>query len=146
MKETIFALTPIDKVLCLQSVDVFKHATTEMLAYIGSIAREGTASRGAVVFSEDDVSDAMYVLVEGRVQLYRGGEEVVTVGKGQSFGTWALFDKQPRLLTARAPEDVRFLKIRSEDFYDLLSDHDEITPVIFRAVIERVNTLIGGQE
>jgi len=38
---------------------------------------------------------------------------------------------------------VNLLKIRSEDFYDLLSDHDEITPAIFRAVIERVNRLIA---
>ena len=46
-------------------------------------------------------------------------------------------------MTATALEDVHLLKIRSEDFYDLLSDHDEITPVIFRAVIERINRLIA---
>jgi len=138
------ALTPIDKVLCLQSVDVFKHATTEMLAYIGSIAQESDAEKGQVVFWEDDVSAAMYVVVSGRVQLHKAGREVMTVTAGQSFGTWALFDNQPRVMTATALEDVHLLKIRSEDFYDLLSDHDEITPVIFRAVIERVNTLIAG--
>src|SRR5437016_10667766 len=137
-------LTQIDKVLCLQSVDVFKHATTEMLAYIGSIAQESDAGKGQVIFWEDDVSDAMYVVVSGRVQLHKAGREVMTVTAGQSFGTWALFDNQPRVMTATALEDVRLLKIRSEDFYDLLSDHDEITPVIFRAVIERVNTLIAG--
>src|SRR5205814_5240548 len=138
MNEQIAALTPIDKVLCLQSVDVFKHATTEMLAYIGSIAEELDAPRGHVIFWEDDVSDAMYVVVKGRVQLHKSGREVMTAGAGQSFGTWALFDNQPRLMTANAVEDGHLLKIRSEDFYDLLSDHDEITPVIFRAVIERV--------
>ena len=46
-------------------------------------------------------------------------------------------------MTATSIEDVHLLKIRSDDFYDLLSDHDEITPVIFRAVIERVNTVIA---
>ena len=38
--KAIDTLTPVDKVLCLQNVDVFKHATTEMLACIGSIAAE----------------------------------------------------------------------------------------------------------
>ena len=136
-------LTQIDRVLCLQSVDVFKHATTEMLAYIGSIAQEFDAPKGGVVFSEDDVSDAMYVIVTGRVRLDKAGNEVMTVSTGQSFGTWALFDSQPRVMTATALEDVHLLKIRSEDFYDLLADHDEITPVVFRAVIERVNRLIA---
>ena len=135
--------SPIDKVLCLQTVDVFKHATTEMLAYVGSIANDVTAPSGTVIFSEDDISDAMYVVVTGRVRLDKAGKEILTVGPGQSFGTWALLDKQPRLLTATAVDDVHVLKIKSEDFYDLLSDHDEITPVIFKAVIERVNRLIA---
>lgn len=136
------ALNPVDKVLCLQNVDVFKYATTEMLAYIGSIAHEVEASRDQVIFREQDVSDAMYVVVSGRVRLEKDGQEVLIVREQQSFGTWALFDNQPRLMTAIAVEDVRLLKIRSDEFYDLLSDHDEITPAIFRAVIERVKTLI----
>ena len=143
MKEQSDSLTPIDKVLCLQNVDVFKHTTTEMLAYIGSIAHEVHLQTGQTVFSEDDVSDAMYVVVSGRVRLEKAGKEVMTVSAGQSFGTWALFDNQRRVMMATSIEDVHLLKIRSDDFYDLLSDHDEITPVIFRAVIERVNTLIA---
>jgi len=143
MQQESVALSPIDKVLRLQSVDIFKHATTEMLAYIASIAREVDAPRGQVIFAEDEISDSMYVLVTGRVRLDKAGTEILVVKPGQSFGTWALFHNQPRVLTATALENVQLLRIRSEDFYDLLSDHDEITPVIFRAVIERVNRLIG---
>jgi len=124
-------------------VDVFKHATTEMLAYVGSIANEITAPSGNVIFAGDDISDAMYVVVSGCVRLDKDGKEILTVGPGHSFGTWALLDKQPRMLTATAMDDVHLLRIRSDDFYDLLSDHDEITPVIFKAVIERVNRLIA---
>ncbi|HYR85721.1 MAG TPA: cyclic nucleotide-binding domain-containing protein [Terriglobia bacterium] len=135
-------LSPVDKVLCLQNVDVFKHATTEMLAYISSIACEVRAVRNEVIFQEGDVSYAMYVVVKGRVRLDREGREVMTVGDCQSFGTWALFDNQPQLMTATAVEDLHCLQIRSEDFYDLLADHDEITPAIFKAVIERVKSLV----
>jgi CRP-like cAMP-binding protein len=138
----LIALTPVDKVLCLQTVDVFKHATTEMLSYIGSIATEIELTKGRAIFREEDVSDAMYVVVRGRVRLEKSGENVLVVNPGQSFGTWALFDNQPRVMTATAMEDVYLLKIRSDDFYDLLSEQQEITPVIFRAVIERVKTLI----
>jgi len=142
MKE-IVGLSPVDKVLRLQTVDVFKHATTEMLACIGSIARETTLPAGEVIFSENDLSDAMYVVVEGRVRLDKEDREILTVSAGQSFGTWALFNNQPRVMTATALEDVHLLMIRSDDFYDLLADHDEITPVMFRAVIERINRLVG---
>ena len=135
-------LTPVDKVLCLQTVDVFKHATTEMLSYIGSIASEVELAQGHLIFREDDVSDAMYIVVQGRVRLEKSGENVMVVSPGQSFGTWAIFDNQPRVMTATAMEDVYLLKIRSDDFYDLLSEQQEITPVIFKAIIERVKNLI----
>jgi CRP-like cAMP-binding protein len=138
----VAALTPVDRVLCLQTVVVFKHATTEMLSYIGSIASEDELRTGHPIFREDDVSDAMYVVVRGRVRLEKAGENVMVVNPGQSFGTWALFDNQPRVMTATAMEDVYLLKIRRDDFYDLLSDQQEITPVIFRAIIERVKGLI----
>src|SRR5262247_998933 len=98
------ALTPIDKVLCLQNVDVFKHVTTEMLAYIASIAEEIQIRKDSTIFSEEDVSDAMYVVVNGSVRLDKDGQEVIAVGASQSFGTWALFDNQPRVMTAIAVE------------------------------------------
>jgi CRP-like cAMP-binding protein len=66
----------------------------------------------------------------------------MVVNPGQSFGTWALFDNQLRVMTATAMEDVHLLKIRRDDFYDLLSERQEITPVIFKAIIERVKVLL----
>src|SRR5262249_44705643 len=132
MTDETVELTPIDKVLCLQHVDIFKHTTTEMLAYIGSIAHEVQATRGNTIFVEDDMSDAMYVVVRGRVRLDKAGAEILTVTSGQSFGAWALLDNQPRVMRAIAVENSRLLKISSEEFYELLADQEEITPAIFK--------------
>jgi CRP-like cAMP-binding protein len=134
-------LSPVEKVLCLQGVDVFKHATTEMLRYISSIADEVSVPAGTVLFSEQEMSDAMYVVVSGRVRLEKEGQEIFVVEASQSFGAWALFDNAPRLMKAVVIEDSVLLKIVSDVFYEFLADHDEVTPVIFRAVIERVKAL-----
>lgn len=143
MKQENAALTLIEKVLCLENVNIFKHATTEMLGYIASIAHEIEAEQTQIIFSEEDVSDGMYVVVKGRVRLSKKEQEVRTVTAGQSFGVWPLFDSQPRVVTAQAVENAKLLKIRSEEFYELLSDHDEITRAVFRAVVERVNRLVA---
>jgi CRP-like cAMP-binding protein len=135
------ALSPVEKVLCLQRVDIFKHATTEMLTYISSIAEVVSVAPHTTIFSEQEISDAMYVVVTGHVRLSKEGKEVVVVGPSQSFGTWALFDNTPRLMTAVATDDVVLLKIVSDTFYEFLSDHEEVTPAIFKAVIERVKAL-----
>ena len=134
-------LSPVEKVLCLQGVDVFKHATTEMLRYISSIADEVSVAAGTVLFEEQEMSDAMYVVASGRVRLEKEQQEVFVVEPSQSFGAWALFDNSPRVMKAVAIEDSVLLKIVSDTFYEFLADHDEVTPVIFRAVIERVKAL-----
>lgn len=135
------SLSAVEKVLCLQRVDVFKHATTEMLTYISSIAEVVVVAPQAVVFAEQELSDAMYVVVSGRVRLEKEGKEVLIVGASESFGTWALFDNTPRLMTAIAVEETVLLKIVSDTFYEFLADHEEVTPAIFKAVIERVKML-----
>ena len=135
------ALTPVEKVLCLQRVDIFKYATTEMLTYISSIADVVSVAPNTTIFSEQEISDAMYVVVTGHVRLSKEGKEVVVVGPSQSFGTWALFDNTPRLMTAVATDEATLLKIVSDTFYEFLADHEEVTPAIFRAVIERVKAL-----
>jgi CRP-like cAMP-binding protein len=135
------ALSPVEKVLCLQQLDIFKHATTEMLTYVSSIAEIVSVRAGALVFSEQEMSDAMYAVVTGRVRLSKEGKEILVAGPFQSFGTWALFDNAPRLMTAVAVEESVLLKIVSDTFYEFLADHEEVTPAIFKAVIERVKAL-----
>ena len=137
-------LTIVEKVLFLQNVDIFNHATTEELAFIGSIAREVEKPKGAMVFKEDEPADGMYLVVSGRVRLHKGHREILTVESQQAFGTWALFDTEPRLMTATALEDVLLLKIEQEEFYDLLSDHIEITQSVFKALVQRIKRLIGN--
>lgn len=135
------SLSPVEKVLCLQRVDIFKYATTKMLTYISSIADVVAAPPMTVIFSEQDMSDAMYVVVSGRVRLEKEGKEVLVVGPSQSFGTWALVDNTPRLMTAIAIEEAVLLKIAREAFYEFLSDHEEVIAPIFKAVLERVKEL-----
>ena|SRR5262245_1142562 len=135
------SLSQVEKVLCLQRVDVFKYATTKMLTYVSSITETIVVPPNAVIFSEQQISDAMYVVVSGSVRLEKEGTEVLVAGPSQSFGTWALFDNTPRLMAAIALEETVLLKIVSNTFYEFLADHEEVTPAIFKAVIERVKAL-----
>ena len=137
-------LTIVDKVLFLQAVEIFNRATSEELALIGSIAKEGEKPKGATLFSEDESADAMYLVVKGRASLHKDGQEIMVAREKEAFGTWALFDTEPRIMTASALEEVQLLKIEQDEFYDLLSDHVEITQSIFKALVQKVRRLVDG--
>lgn len=135
-------LTRVEKVIFLQDVDIFKYTSTEDLAHIAAITDEVDFKEGNPIFKEGEFPDAMYVVIEGKIRLSRDDQEVMTAQKKDAFGTWALFDDEPRVATAISLEDSRLLKIDKEDFFDLLADHVEITQSILKVMVKRLRKLM----
>ena len=135
-------LTVIEKVIFLQNVDVFLEVPTEQLAYLAAIAEEIAFLKGDDIYKTEESSDAMYLVLEGKVKLHRDGEEIILAGEKEVFGTWALFDEELRIVTATAIEDSKLLRIDREDFYDLLADNVDITQGIFKTLAKRMRSLI----
>jgi CRP-like cAMP-binding protein len=131
-------LTTIEKVIFLQEINIFEFVSTEDLAYIATITDEMEVKSGNTVFKEGDISDAMYMVIEGAVRLHRDGEEV-TIARGKEvFGTWSLFDDEPRIATGTALQDTVLLRVSKDEFVDLLSDHIRITQSVFKALVKSI--------
>ena len=82
-------------------------------------------------------------MITGKVRLHRGQDEIAIAGPREAFGAWALFDDEPRLVTASVSEDCRLLRIDRDDFTDLLADHIQITQGIMKDIVGRLRGLIG---
>ena len=137
-------LTTIEKVIFLQNVEVFVDVPTEDLAYLAAIAEEVEFKEGEDIFKEDEPSDALYLVLEGRVRLHRDEKEIIIAEAKDPFGTWALFDEEPRVVTATPLMNTRLLRIDREDFFDLLADHIQITQGVFKTVVKRMRSLLDA--
>lgn len=135
-------LTVVEKVICLQTVDVFSELPTEQLSYLAAIAEEVSYSEGDVVYKRDEPSDALYVVLDGKVRIHRDGEDIAVEERDDAFGTWALFDETPRVATATAVGDTRLLRIDREDFLDILTDHVQITRIVLKTLVGRLRGLL----
>jgi CRP-like cAMP-binding protein len=136
-------LTTVEKVIFLQDIDIFESTTTENLAHIAAITEEVEFKKDQVIFKEGEFSDALYLVIDGQVRLERE-KKLVMIAKGKDvFGTWALFDDEPRVVTANTIEDCHLLKIDKEDFYDLLADHVQITQGILKTMAKRLRGLMA---
>lgn len=131
----------VEKVILLQSVDVFSEVPTEQLAYLAAVAEERPVAAQESIYQPDDPSDCMFLVLEGRVRLHRGEAEVTTAGPGEAFGTWALFDDEPRLVAATATEDGQLLRIDRDDFIEVLADNVQITRAVLRTIVRRLRAL-----
>lgn len=133
----------VEKVILLQNVGLFSEVSTQQLSHLAAIVREVPCLKGETIYEERDPADAMYLVLEGQVRLHRNDEEVVVAKEKDTFGTWALFDDEPRVTTATALEEARLLRIDREDFIDLLSDHVQIAEGILKVLARRLRGLLS---
>lgn len=135
-------LTTVEKVIFLKDIDIFEFTSTEDLAHIATITDEVEFQAEETIFEEGEISDAMYMVIDGKVRLTRGNQEVMVAQKKDVFGTWALFDDEPRVATATTLENSRLLHIDKEDFIDLLADHVAITQSVLKTMVKRLRNLM----
>ncbi len=84
---------------------------------------EVTYPADETVVREGDPGDALYIIVEGTVEIHTGGRMVARMTAGDFFGEISLFDGEPRSATVVAVDDVVLLKLKSSDFETLLKIH-----------------------
>ena len=135
-------LTTVEKVIFLQDIDIFEFTSTEDLAHIAAITDEVQFQAGETISEEGEISDTMYMVIEGKVRLTRGNQEVMVAQKKDVFGTWALFDDEPVVATATTLENSHLLQIDKEDFIDLLADHVAITQSVLKTMVKRLRNLM----
>jgi CRP-like cAMP-binding protein len=135
-------LNIVEKVIALEAVELLKNLSPEQLSRIATIAREVKHPPGKTILDPAQPLDALYVIVDGTVELSRNGETLHTAGQNEVLGAWALFDEDPMPVSAKTLEDTRLLRIGRDDFYDLLSDNVEITAAIFSTLVKRFRKLV----
>ena len=136
-------MDPVEKVFLLQQVDLLQGARSSHLALLASIANEVDVGRDHVLLQQDEPTTAMYVVVRGSVELRTANDQIMVARDQTAFGTWALIDRAPSLVTAKATEPTRLLSIERDDFDDLLNENPELALGLLQGLARRVRTLVA---
>jgi CRP/FNR family cyclic AMP-dependent transcriptional regulator len=99
----------------------------------------------AVIVTEGEDTDALYVILEGRAKAYvsdAGGREAVLsiMGAGEYFGELAI-DERPRSASVMTLEPSRLLVVPREKFRAFLAEHPDFTFHFIRKLIHRIREL-----
>ena len=127
-------LTTIEKVIFLKSVDIFSHATVEELGRVAALTEEVHFEPGETIYREGEPTDAIYLILKGRVAVEGNGRLVREIGEKQAFGTVAALDRNPAVHTVKASDSVHALKLNAQDFDDILSLDFELVRAVFHAL------------
>ena len=105
----------------LAKIPVCAHLSDHQLGQLTAMGATQSAKAGRVLFHEGDPADKVYLILEGKVTIYRqdgdGSEiELARFGKGEFFGEMALFERGVRSAAVRALEPCEFFVFDGEQF------------------------------
>jgi len=124
-------------------VDIFQDLSEEEISEIDRAMTITTGRRGKIFYMPEDTSEVLFLLKEGRVQLYRispEGKKLVigTVGPGAVFGEMALIGQGMHNTFAEATEDCVLIVMSREDVERLLITKPRVALRIFEAMGNRL--------
>ena len=98
-------LTMIEKVVFLKQVQFFDEVPASDLRAIAGVTETATYEAGQTIITEGEPSDALYVIVSGRVavqhrkraEVERTLTELASLGSREYFGEMSLFDEAAEL-------------------------------------------------
>ena len=103
-----------ERTLALKAVPFFTQMSDQELDVIRAVAVEKSYPKHAVVLTEGEIGDSLYMIESGRVKVFIGDEEgreiiLKLLGPGHFFGEMAMIDQQPRSASVTTLEPSTFL-------------------------------------
>jgi len=126
----------------LREIPLFESMEDADLVALGKKLTPKDFIGGATVFAQGDEGDAMYVILEGAVDIVAGsGNQRVTLASlfnGQYFGELSLLDGATRSASALATRDTHALALNRDDFVEFVKGRPEAALSIMHEIGERM--------
>lgn len=132
-----------NKIGYLQMVDIFQDLTPEEIQEIDRATTMTTCRRGKILYMPEDTSEVLFLLKEGRIQLYRispDGKKLViaTLGPGAVFGEMAFIGQGMHNSFAEASDDCVLYVMSRNDVERMLLTKPKVALRIFEILGRRL--------
>ena len=117
----------MDIIKHIGSIPFFEELPNEQIEDLSMIITDQVFDRGQIIFSEGDDGNGFYVVVSGRVKIFKlspeGKEQILHIfGPGDPFGEVAVFAGQHFPANAEAMESSRIFFFPRESFSNLIKN------------------------
>lgn len=131
MPNSDLSATPAEKRKYLSELFVFQDLTPREMDELNRITTMSTVSKGRVFYRPEEPGEVLFILKEGRVQLYRISPEgkklvIATLGPHTLFGEMALLGTQMHNTFAEAVEDCLICVMSRTDLERLILNKPQV--------------------
>lgn len=134
---------PSVSTLMLRNVPLFSTLPDEQLSLLARAAGRKSFPNNATVISAGDPSDALYMVVSGRLKVMMSDEEgreviLAILSAGECFGEMSLIDDAPRSATVVTIEPCELVTISKIDFKKCVAENSEISDAVMKVLVKRL--------
>ena len=127
----------------LKGVPLFSAFSDTQIGQLLSCVQHRSYPRNSFILRAGEETDALYIILSGRVKLLipdEEGHEVILsiMGAHEFFGEMGLFDDQTRSASAETLEACEMLRVSKAGFTGLLKDNFELAMLIIRNLVRRM--------
>jgi|SRR5688572_2941070 len=127
----------------LKAVPFFTQLTERELELVRSLSTEKHYPKNAVVLTEGEMGDSLFMIRSGKVKVFIGdqdGREMILkiLGPGDFFGEMSMIDKQPRSASVTTLEPSVFLVLSHAAFEKAIEQVPRIATIVMRILAQRV--------
>ncbi len=127
-------LITIEKVAILSNIPMFAGIPGYALAPVAECMEEVELQADDTFIEEGAIEDGLYIVVDGRVRVHSQGQEILTIGPGQTVGELAVLDPQTRSASVSTLENTLLLRLKKEPFDEIIADRPEISASVIRSL------------
>lgn len=139
-----------DDIRILSGVRLFEGFTQEQLRLLAFGAENIHLPADRKLYREEDEADSAYVVVSGRISLYRDIDgtrtEVGSAGPGAMLGELALIADTRRLTSAAAQVDSEIIRLNRKMFHRILEEYPEVAARLHQHILEDLQDMIARIE
>jgi CRP-like cAMP-binding protein len=126
------------KVQALKRVPLFEGLSRKELADLARVTDDLEVPAGQVLCKEGDTGHEFFVILEGEIDVTKGGKLVAQRDGGEFVGEIALLENIPRTATVTATTPLRLFVLTRQDFRLLVDANRTVEQKVMRALARRV--------
>ena len=135
--------TPVVSTVLLRNVPLFSMLPEGQLQLLTRVLSRKAYPRNSTIIAAGDPTDAMYIVVSGRLKVImsdKEGQEVILaiLSQGEFFGEMGLIAQAPRSATVTTIEPCELLTITRADFTKCLQGNFDLTMNVIRGLVKRL--------
>src|SRR5258705_834144 len=127
----------------LKAVPFFTQLSESEIELVRSLSAEKHYPKNAVVLTEGEMGDSLFMIQSGKVKVFIGDQEgremiLKILGPGDFFGDMSMIDKQPRSASVTTLESSVFLVLSHAAFEKCVEKIPRIANMVMRVLAQRV--------